>query len=264
MSANKRTSEAQSKPAGEAQAQVQLAIDAAVAHGTEIGVQVAAYLDGVQVVDAWGGVADPATGRKVDGETLFNVYSVTKAVAATALHIQVDRGLLDYNAPVARYWPSGLKATASTCRGDCETVLTRAPFSTFQSRTVESSPPLASNFPSGLNSSSTIASEWPVNVLTNSPVSGRHIFTVLSKLPLASHLLSGLNATLQTLRACPVNVRARVPSGACQMLMVLSAPELASHFPSGLKATLHTASECPGNVFCNAPSLTRQSRTNLS
>ena len=105
MSANKRTSEAQSKPAGEAQAQVQLAIDAAVAHGTEIGVQVAAYLDGVQVVDAWGGVADPATGRKVDGETLFNVYSVTKAVAATALHIQVDRGLLDYNAPVARYWP---------------------------------------------------------------------------------------------------------------------------------------------------------------
>src|SRR6185369_16615695 len=105
MSASRRTSEAQSKPAGEAQAQVQLAIDAAVAHGTEIGVQVAAYLDGVQVVDAWGGVADPATGRKVDGETLFNVYSVTKAVAATALHIQVDRGLLDYNAPVARYWP---------------------------------------------------------------------------------------------------------------------------------------------------------------
>jgi len=94
-----------SKPAGEAQATVQLAIDDAVARGTEIGVQVAAYLDGVQVVDAWGGLADPATGRTVDGETLFNVYSVTKAVAATALHIQADRGLIDYNAPVAKYWP---------------------------------------------------------------------------------------------------------------------------------------------------------------
>ena len=105
MSASKRTGQAQSNPASEAQAKVQLAIDAAVAHGTEIGVQVAAYLDGVQVVDAWGGVADPATGRKVDGATLFNVYSVTKAVAATALHIQVDRGLIDYNAPVAGYWP---------------------------------------------------------------------------------------------------------------------------------------------------------------
>src|SRR5579864_4117348 len=94
-----------SKRAGEAQARVQQAIDAAVARGTEVGVQVAAYLNGAQVVDAWGGAADPATGRKVDGETLFNVYSVTKAVAAVALHIQADRGLIDYNAPVAKYWP---------------------------------------------------------------------------------------------------------------------------------------------------------------
>jgi CubicO group peptidase (beta-lactamase class C family) len=93
------------KHAGEAQAKVQRAIDDAVARGAEVGVQVAAYLEGMQVVDAWGGVADPATGRKVDGETLFNVYSVTKAVAATALHIQADRGLIDYNAPVAKYWP---------------------------------------------------------------------------------------------------------------------------------------------------------------
>jgi len=93
------------KRAGEAQVTVQRAIDAAVAGGSEVGVQVAAYLNGVLVVDAWGGLADPATGRKVDGETLFNVYSVTKAVAAVALHIQADRGLIDYNMPVAGYWP---------------------------------------------------------------------------------------------------------------------------------------------------------------
>lgn len=98
-----------------AHAIVQRAIDEAVAQGREAGVQVAAYLRGKRAIDAWGGVADESTGRSVDGETLFNVYSVTKAVAATALHIQVARGLIDYEAPVARYWPeygaSGKQAT---------------------------------------------------------------------------------------------------------------------------------------------------------
>jgi CubicO group peptidase (beta-lactamase class C family) len=84
---------------------VKRAIDDAVAQGREVGVQVAAYLDGELVVDTWGGIADEATGREVDGDTLFNVYSVTKGVAATALHLQADRGMLEYDAPVARYWP---------------------------------------------------------------------------------------------------------------------------------------------------------------
>jgi CubicO group peptidase (beta-lactamase class C family) len=84
---------------------VKRAIDTAVASGVETGVQVAAYLKGELVVDTWGGVADEVTGRKVDGDTLFNVYSVTKAVAAVALHIQADRGLIDYTAPITRYWP---------------------------------------------------------------------------------------------------------------------------------------------------------------
>lgn len=84
---------------------VQRAIDDAIASGREIGIQVAAYHRGRLVVDAWGGLADPANGRPVDGETLFNVYSVTKAVAATAVHMLVDRGRLDYDAPVATWWP---------------------------------------------------------------------------------------------------------------------------------------------------------------
>ena len=88
-----------------ANAPVQHAIDAAIASGREVGVQVAAYHRGKLVVDAWGGTADPATGRPVTADTLFNVYSVTKAVAATALHMLVDRGLLDYDAPVATWWP---------------------------------------------------------------------------------------------------------------------------------------------------------------
>jgi CubicO group peptidase (beta-lactamase class C family) len=97
-----------------ANAAVQQAIEAAIASGREIGVQVAAYHRGRLVVDAWGGVADPATGRRVDGDTLFNVYSVTKAVAATAVHILVDRGQLDYDAPVASYWPE----YGARCKGE--------------------------------------------------------------------------------------------------------------------------------------------------
>lgn len=89
----------------DANAKVQAAIDAAIRGGRETGLQVAAYLGEELVIDAWGGLADPASGRKVDGDTLFNVYSVTKAVAATALHVQADRGLIDYDAPIAQYWP---------------------------------------------------------------------------------------------------------------------------------------------------------------
>jgi CubicO group peptidase (beta-lactamase class C family) len=89
----------------QANALVQQAIDEAVKSGREVGVQVAAYRRGRLVVDAWGGVADPQSGRAVDGDTLFNVFSVTKAVAATAIHLLVDRGRLEYDAPVAHYWP---------------------------------------------------------------------------------------------------------------------------------------------------------------
>ena len=80
------------------------AVDAALREG-EVGLQFAVYKDGKLVVDVWGGVADETTGRKVNSETLFNVFSVTKAITATALHIQAERGLVSYDAPIARYWP---------------------------------------------------------------------------------------------------------------------------------------------------------------
>jgi CubicO group peptidase (beta-lactamase class C family) len=89
----------------ERNAVVRSAIVREIDAGREIGVQVAAYLDGELVIDTWAGVADPRSGRPVDGTTLFNVYSVTKAITVTALHLQVDRGLLDYDARVADYWP---------------------------------------------------------------------------------------------------------------------------------------------------------------
>jgi CubicO group peptidase (beta-lactamase class C family) len=84
---------------------VQAALDAAIHDGGEIGVQVAAYLNGELVVNVWGGLADETTGRAVNGDTLFPVFSVTKAVTATALHIQAERGLIDYEKPISHYWP---------------------------------------------------------------------------------------------------------------------------------------------------------------
>jgi CubicO group peptidase (beta-lactamase class C family) len=80
-------------------------LEGLVRSGAEAGVQVAAYLDGRLVVDAWAGLADEASQRPVDGETLFTGFSISKGVTATCVHILADRGLVDYDAPIARYWP---------------------------------------------------------------------------------------------------------------------------------------------------------------
>ncbi len=85
--------------------QVQQIIDALVAGGEEIGLQVAAYVDGELAVDAWAGVADETSGQPVTGDTLFTCWSTTKGFAATCLHILADRGVVVYDAPVADYWP---------------------------------------------------------------------------------------------------------------------------------------------------------------
>ncbi|HWJ60388.1 MAG TPA: serine hydrolase domain-containing protein [Acidimicrobiales bacterium] len=75
-----------------------------VEHG-EVGAACAVRVGGEEVVDIWAGVADPATGRPYEGDTLQLVFSSTKGVVAAAAHVLVDRGLLDPDAPVAEYWP---------------------------------------------------------------------------------------------------------------------------------------------------------------
>lgn len=85
--------------------QVQQLLDELIASGEETGLQVAAYHQGEQIVDAWSGLADRATGRPVTGETLFNVFSCGKGVLATLIHILTEAGQVDYNAPVSAYWP---------------------------------------------------------------------------------------------------------------------------------------------------------------
>src|SRR5579862_6930909 len=71
----------------------------------ELGLQVAAYLDGKLVVDAWAGRADEATGKKVDPDTLFMLSSTTKGVTSTCMHVLVEKHKLDYDMPIVKVWP---------------------------------------------------------------------------------------------------------------------------------------------------------------
>jgi CubicO group peptidase (beta-lactamase class C family) len=73
-------------------------------HG-DLGAAVCVYRNGRPVVDLWGGVADAETGRPWTRDTLQLVYSATKGATATATHMLVERGALDLDALVAKYWP---------------------------------------------------------------------------------------------------------------------------------------------------------------
>jgi CubicO group peptidase (beta-lactamase class C family) len=80
-------------------------IERQIAEGRQLGVQVCAYRHGEKIVDTWAGTMGPEDPRPVQADTLFSSFSTTKGVAATALHILADRGEIDYEAPVAKYWP---------------------------------------------------------------------------------------------------------------------------------------------------------------
>jgi CubicO group peptidase (beta-lactamase class C family) len=83
------------------------------AAGREVGASFAATLDGNLVLDLWGGSADAAGRRRWERDTIVNVFSTTKAMTALCAHILADRGLLDFDAPVARYWPEFAQAGKS-------------------------------------------------------------------------------------------------------------------------------------------------------
>jgi CubicO group peptidase (beta-lactamase class C family) len=84
---------------------IQNLLNTLVAEGKQRGAQVAVYLDGKLVVDAWAGVADVRTGAPVTADTLFPVFSTTKGLQATVMHILAERGQIDYDKPIAHYWP---------------------------------------------------------------------------------------------------------------------------------------------------------------
>ena len=84
---------------------VQDTIDELVSSGTETGLQVAVYHRGELIVDAVAGAADLETGRPVTPDTLFYAASTVKAATATVANLLVDRGLLEYDAPIVELWP---------------------------------------------------------------------------------------------------------------------------------------------------------------
>lgn len=64
------------------------------------------YLDGQPVVDVWKGWEDRDGEVPWSENTAPMVFSATKGMAATVIHRLADRGLIDYEAPVAEYWHS--------------------------------------------------------------------------------------------------------------------------------------------------------------
>lgn len=75
------------------------------AHRGEIGAAVAAYWRGEKVVDLWGGRRIPECDAPWNEDTMLVVHSTTKGLSAMTLAVANARGWLDYEAPVARYWP---------------------------------------------------------------------------------------------------------------------------------------------------------------
>jgi CubicO group peptidase (beta-lactamase class C family) len=76
----------------------------------ELGAAVAAVAGGKPVVDLWGGSLDGGRSRPWRAETIVLVFPATKGLAAAAVAVAQSRGLLDYEAPVSRYWPEFAEA----------------------------------------------------------------------------------------------------------------------------------------------------------
>lgn len=73
--------------------------------GKDLGAACCVYVDGRAVVDVWGGLADREKKRPWEQDTVVNVASTTKGATAMCAHLLVQRGQLDLDAPVTRYWP---------------------------------------------------------------------------------------------------------------------------------------------------------------
>ena len=78
---------------------------AASLEGVDVGASVAVYVEDELVVDLWGGYTDAARSTPWQRDTITNVWSTTKVMTAFAALVLADRGQLELDAPVARYWP---------------------------------------------------------------------------------------------------------------------------------------------------------------
>jgi CubicO group peptidase (beta-lactamase class C family) len=86
-------------------APVRAAFESNFASGGDVGASFCATLEGETVVDLWGGHADAAATQPWEKDTIVNVYSTTKTMTALTALLLADRGELDFDKPVALYWP---------------------------------------------------------------------------------------------------------------------------------------------------------------
>jgi CubicO group peptidase (beta-lactamase class C family) len=73
-------------------------------HG-EVGAAIAVYVDGEPVLDLWGGLARLEEQRPWGRDTRVCMMSVNKAMSALCVHLLVQDGKVELDAPMARYWP---------------------------------------------------------------------------------------------------------------------------------------------------------------
>jgi len=71
----------------------------------EVGAACSVYVDGELAVDLWGGLANAETGTSWGDQTIVMVYSTSKGLTAMCAHLLAQRGELDFDRPVADYWP---------------------------------------------------------------------------------------------------------------------------------------------------------------
>jgi CubicO group peptidase (beta-lactamase class C family) len=71
----------------------------------EIGAAVCVYQNGNKVVDLWGGYKDLDRTDPWRVDTIVIMNSVAKSMCALCIHMLIDQGAIDFDAPVTRYWP---------------------------------------------------------------------------------------------------------------------------------------------------------------
>jgi CubicO group peptidase (beta-lactamase class C family) len=80
-------------------------LDVSLANGDDLGASLAVIHHGELVCDLWGGYADPARTKPWTRDTIVNVWSTTKTMVFLVMLMLSDGGELEFDAPVARYWP---------------------------------------------------------------------------------------------------------------------------------------------------------------
>ncbi len=74
-------------------------------NGADTGASFAVFIDGEPVIDLWGGFVDRDFTRPWQRNTIVNNFSTTKMMTSLTALLLADRGVIDLDAPVAKYWP---------------------------------------------------------------------------------------------------------------------------------------------------------------